>query len=66
MAPGISDKQYIVAHNLIKAHAKAYRLYQADFKSQQQGKCTKGSYRPLVDSFINEFNQSSMEKPPFK
>lgn len=41
MAPGIKGKGdyvYIVAHNLIKAHAKAYRLYEQEFKSSQKGK----------------------------
>lgn len=40
MAPGIKgkgDHLYIVAHNLIKAHAKAYRLYEKEFKSSQKG-----------------------------
>ncbi|XP_061162615.1 uncharacterized protein LOC133171833 [Saccostrea echinata] len=40
MAPrivGKGDKSYVVAHNLIKAHAKAYRIYDEEFKSSQKG-----------------------------
>ncbi|XP_021353931.1 lactase-phlorizin hydrolase-like, partial [Mizuhopecten yessoensis] len=40
-APGIvspGDKVYIAAHNLIRAHGKAYRLYEKEFKNTQQGK----------------------------
>lgn len=28
---------YIVGHNLLLAHAKAYRLYEKKFKAQQNG-----------------------------
>lgn len=41
MAPGIKGsgtKDYIVTHNLIKAHAKAYHIYDKEFRSTQQGK----------------------------
>ncbi len=34
---GIGDKVYQVTHNLIRAHAKAYRVYEAEFASWQQG-----------------------------
>ncbi|XP_033746871.1 LOW QUALITY PROTEIN: uncharacterized protein LOC117332095 [Pecten maximus] len=40
-APGIvspGDKVYIAAHNLIRAHGKAYRLYEKEFKQIQHGK----------------------------
>uniref|UniRef100_A0A1I8JDR7 beta-glucosidase n=1 Tax=Macrostomum lignano TaxID=282301 RepID=A0A1I8JDR7_9PLAT len=40
-APGTKDlvnTVYIVSHNLLRAHAKAYRLYEKDFKPTQQGK----------------------------
>ncbi|XP_069134731.1 LOW QUALITY PROTEIN: lactase/phlorizin hydrolase-like [Argopecten irradians] len=40
-APGIvspGDKVYIAAHNLIRAHGKAYRVYEQEFKQVQQGK----------------------------
>ncbi len=33
--PGIAD--YAVAHNLIKAHAKAYRLYHSKYAATQNG-----------------------------
>ena len=34
--PGVGE--YISSHNLIKAHARAYRLYEKDFKPQYGGK----------------------------
>ena len=34
--PGILE--YRVAHNLIKSHAKAYRVYQKEFADNQKGK----------------------------
>ena len=34
--PGILE--YKAAHNLIRAHAKAYRVYQNEFAESQQGK----------------------------
>ncbi len=40
MAPGyteIGTMVYTVTHNLIKAHAKAYRAYDQDFKPTQNG-----------------------------
>ena len=40
-APGIKGPgilEYKVAHNLIRAHGKAYRLYQNEFFSNQQGR----------------------------
>ena len=40
MAPGIKgkgDHLYVVAHNLIRAHAKTYRLYETEFKDTQKG-----------------------------
>ncbi len=39
-APGLTEigtDPYIVAHNLIRAHAKAYRMYYSDFEADQQG-----------------------------
>nr|AGP76179.1 beta-glucosidase [Macrotermes carbonarius] len=35
-APGIGD--YLTAHTVILAHANIYRLYEREFKQQQQGK----------------------------
>ena len=29
---------YIAAHNIIKAHAKAYRIYEREFRSKNNGK----------------------------
>ena len=37
MAPGVLDHEYDAAHNLIKAHAKAYKVYDKEFKSTQGG-----------------------------
>ena len=40
-APGINDgvgtKAYVAAHNAIRAHAYAYRVYEAELKQEQQG-----------------------------
>ena len=41
MAPGIigpGTTAYEAAHNQIRAHAKVYRAYEADFKATQGGK----------------------------
>ena len=41
MAPGMKGPgilEYKAAHNLIRAHAKAYRVYQNEFAESQQGK----------------------------
>ena len=41
MAPGINDgigtTTYVAAHNQIRAHARAYRVYHADFAAGQRG-----------------------------
>lgn len=40
MAPGLEgkgDRIYQAGHNLIKAHAKAYHIYQKEFKEYQKG-----------------------------
>ncbi|XP_067663553.1 lactase/phlorizin hydrolase-like [Haliotis asinina] len=37
-APGVKGQGYRTAHNMIKAHAAAYRIYQKDFKKIQNGK----------------------------
>lgn len=40
MAPGLTGmgtNVYVVSHNLIRAHAKAYRVYQEEFAADQQG-----------------------------
>ncbi|CAJ1078805.1 lactase-phlorizin hydrolase-like [Xyrichtys novacula] len=36
-APGIFGKQYIAAHNLIKAHAEAWHLYNDMYRARQGG-----------------------------
>jgi len=36
---GIGTSLYIAAHNQIRAHAKAYRLYQNEFAATQGGQC---------------------------
>ena len=41
MAPGMKGPgilEYKAAHNLIRAHAKAYRVYQNEFAESQQGR----------------------------
>jgi len=32
------ESMYVVLHNMIKAHALAYRMYEAEFKADQNGK----------------------------
>lgn len=39
-APGIkeiSESPYVCVHNILKAHATAYRIYEREFKHQQMG-----------------------------
>lgn len=52
-APGIrqaATAPYICSHNSIKAHAKAYRLYESKYKNDQEGVCgitlDSGFYEP--------------------
>ena len=44
-APGVLD--YVAAHNQIRAHAKAYRLYHAEFAESQKGKVWSSKSRHL-------------------
>ncbi|XP_067683478.1 lactase/phlorizin hydrolase-like [Haliotis asinina] len=37
-APGVKGQGYKAAHNMIKAHATAYRIYQNEFKDIKNGK----------------------------
>ncbi|XP_048237315.1 uncharacterized protein LOC124113782 [Haliotis rufescens] len=37
-APGVRGQGYKAAHNMIKAHAAAYRIYQKEFKDSQKGR----------------------------
>ena len=47
-APGFSDgigtRTYVVAHNQIRAHAYAYRVYEEEFKQEQQGNCVSSYF----------------------
>lgn len=31
--------QYLAGHTILQSHAKAYRIYEREFKSTQGGKC---------------------------
>lgn len=49
-APGLKgrgDRIYQVAHNLIKSHAKAYRVYEKEFKQKQKGNRALFGYKTL-------------------
>ena len=56
MAPGMKGPgilEYKVAHNLIRSHAKAYRVYQNEFVETQQGmvcqiSCINGLNKYLI------------------
>lgn len=40
LAPGHSRRglgEYICSHNMLKAHAKAYHIYDKEFRAQQKG-----------------------------
>lgn len=59
-APGISDPPtaaYLCAHNVIKCHARAYRLYESTYKATQQGTVgitiDSGWYEPLDPNNAN-------------
>jgi hypothetical protein len=43
--PGIGD--YLTAHTVILAHANIYRMYETEFKQQQQG-------RPIFKSLLRQ------------
>lgn len=39
-APGIkeiTENPYLCTHNILKAHARAYRIYEREFKDEQKG-----------------------------
>ena len=47
MAPGIygpGTTNYISAHNQIRAHGKAYRVYEAEFAASQNGTHGRASF----------------------
>ena len=46
----MGDKVYIVAHNLIRAHAKAYRVYHNEFAPTQEG-IIQSSLDDVLDKF---------------
>jgi len=55
-APGIAEpaiKPYQCAHTILKSHAMAYRIYEAEFKGSQGGKCgitiDSGWYEPATN-----------------
>ena len=37
MAPGYNDQQFNARHNTLRAHARAYKVYQEEFKQSQKG-----------------------------
>jgi lactase-phlorizin hydrolase len=41
---GIGDKVYTVTHNLLRAHAKAYRVYENEFSALQNGELFQIKY----------------------
>lgn len=49
--------EYFCAHNLIRAHAKAYRLYQRKYKKSQNGKISIA-----LDSYWNEPENPKLAK----
>ena len=60
-APGIKQPgtaPYTVAHNLIRAHAKAYHVYKNEFKNIQEGKwsMTVGSLKAIAIDDANYIN----------
>ncbi|KAH1014875.1 hypothetical protein HUJ05_012687 [Dendroctonus ponderosae] len=53
LAPGkslVGDGIYQCAYNTIKAHAKAYRIYEQEFKPEQGGKVTSNIHSPTFYS----------------
>ncbi|KAH1007374.1 hypothetical protein HUJ04_004617 [Dendroctonus ponderosae] len=53
LAPGkslVGDGIYQCAYNTIKAHAKAYRIYEKEFKPEQGGKVTSNIHSPTFYS----------------
>jgi len=50
--PGIGD--YLTAHTVILAHANIYRMYEREFKQEQQG-------RPPSKSLLQKKNERYMK-----
>ena len=63
---GIGTDVYVVTHNLIKSHARAYRMYHEEFAPTQNGKCHGFIYVnniTVVDSnTYYSVSKSSLEK----
>ena len=51
--PGIGD--YLTAHNVILAHANIYRMYEREFKQEQQG-------RPIAKSLLRKRTNITFNK----
>lgn len=49
--------EYVSGHNLLKAHAKAYRIYENEFKTSQKGKVSTALNGPYI--FPKDSNNSS-------
>jgi hypothetical protein len=51
--PGIGD--YLTAHTVILAHANIYRMYEREFKQEQQGRpIAKSLSRKRTNNIFNE------------
>jgi beta-glucosidase/6-phospho-beta-glucosidase/beta-galactosidase len=50
---GIGD--YLVAHTVLLAHANIYRMYEREFKAEQQG-------RPTAKSLLRQRNNTTHNK----
>jgi len=54
MAPGISGRQWEARHNTVRAHSKAYHVYNNEFKAEQKGQIgitmNTDWYEPKSDS----------------
>jgi hypothetical protein len=55
--PGIGD--YLTARTVVLAHAKIYRMYETEFKDEQQG-------RPPSKSFCDKKPNTKFNKPKIR
>ena len=55
-APGIAD--YLTAHTVILAHANIYRMYEREFKEEQQG-------RPVDKSLLLQRTNTIFNRPKY-
>jgi hypothetical protein len=62
--PGIGD--YLTAHTVLIAHANIYRMYERDFKQQQQGTpAAKAQLRQKTNTvFNNNIYICKLQTPP--